>query len=479
MTLQLSDLWTEQRQAVDFLYERDHSLLLADIGMGKTVMVLTVLKAWLEEEVADRVLVLAPTRVCQQVWRQECGEWAHLRHTNIANLAGESLHKRKQAIEGTDMKYPADILLINYELLPWFMAEYPDGAGCNVLVCDEIDKLKSPKSQRFKGGVLPTGKRVPGMKRYRGIFDSVIGMTGTPVPNHLIDLWAQVFTVDGGKRLGDNFYRFRDEFFYPKKSWGGFTQFEPREFAAPEIEDCIADITYRIESSSASGVRPEVRELPVRWLELPRKLQEPYREMEKHFITDVGANTVTALNAGVQYGKLRQFAQGFVYTDEEGGFDELSSFKLKALDELISELQGQQLLIVYHYQAQAALLKRRYRRKIRFLGGGVSQSAANKTIDDWNAGRLQLLAVHPQSAGHGLNLQKSGAHHIVMLTLPETAGEYKQVVGRLARTSNKAKYVMIHRILAKRTVDADRVTAVHEKIVFQDDLLDRMKGRHQ
>ena len=464
-------LWPEQKQAIDFLYTRDHTLLLADIGMGKTVMVLTVLKEWLDDGVADRVLVAAPTRVCQQVWRQETEVWSHLAGLNIENLAGETLAVRKRRVAGD-----AKVLLINYELLPWFMAEYPRGAGCNVMVCDEVDKLKSPTSLRFKGGKLPNGKKAAGMKRYRENFETVIGMTGTPVPNHLLELWSQVYTVDGGSRLGDNYYRYRDAYFYPKKSWAGFTDYALLPGSNLTIEEKIADITFRIDSASGSGDRPEVRELPPRWLDLPGPATQVYKDMEKHYIADVGENTLTALNAGVQYGKLRQIAQGFSYIIPES-IRWHSKFKFDELDRLLSELQGQQLMVVYHYQAQADLLRKRFQKRIKLLGGGVSAGVANSAIEEWNAGELPILGVHPQSAGHGLNLQKSHAHHIAMLTLPESAGEYQQVVGRLARTGNNSKYVMVHKIMARKTVDEDRLLAVKGKVLSQDDILRRMKER--
>lgn len=476
-----SDLWPEQKDAIAFMYERDHTLLFADVGMGKTVMVLTVLKEWFDTGVADRVLVVAPTRVCQAVWRQEIAVWRHLDGLEAVCLAGASETARRAAVASD-----APILLLNYELLPWFMVTYPKAAGCNILVCDEIDKLKSPTSMRFRGGKSSKWKkRVPGMRQYRKLFETVIGMTGTPMPNHLLELWSQVYTVDGGERLGMNYYSdYRGKYFSATTTFGGFTKYHPLPGATFFVEEAIEDITFRIAATNGSGQRPEIRELPPRWLTLPSDLKKTYVSMERHFIAQVANEKLTAVSAGVQYGKLRQLAQGFAYTSDSDSRDnsllrrDLSGYKLRELDSLISELQGAQLMIVYHYRAQAEVMHIRFTPdKFRYLGGGVPKNHATETIRQWNNGELPLLGIHPASAGHGLNLQKSSAHHIVFLTLPESAGAYDQVIGRIARTGNQAKNVFVHYILARNTVDEDRLSVVKDKIVSQDSMLKRMQER--
>ena len=464
--LDRSNLWPEQEDAISFIYERDQWLLLADVGTGKTVMALTTIIEWFREGIADRVLVLAPTRVCQQVWAQEIGIWHHLCGLSAVNLAGRSETQRKEAVAGN-----AHILLLNYENLWWFMGEYEDAAGCNVLICDEIDKLKGHQTQRFKGD-----KYQRGMKHYRENFEIVGGMTGTPTPNHLLDLWAQVFIVDGGKRLGPKFWDFRQKFFYPEHAWSGHARWKPFADTSRLLEDAIEDITFRIEAATAPGVRPEVRELPPRWLALAPAAQKLYRKMERDYLVMIEDRRVSAADAAGRYGKLRQLAQGFAYPDDQDGSKWISRHKFRELKALVSELQGQQLMIVYHFKAQAEELRRQLP-GFEYIGGGVSQGYAQKQIKAWNAGDLELLGIHPQSAGHGLNLQHSGAHHICMLTLPESAGLYQQVVGRLARTSNEAAQVYVHKILAERTVDAERLLAVEGKITSQAEMLERMKAR--
>ena len=402
-----------QQPGIDFVYQGDQTLLLADVGTGKSVMMLTVLQEWAEEKIMDRALVVAPKRVCLETWMNEIDEWSHLskRKLRIACLAGADVKTRIHRIEMTDQSlvFGTNVLLINYELLPWLMAGYPNGLpGVNVLVCDEIDKLKDHKTKRFKGVPKRRGtKATPGMKDWRENFDIHVGMTGTPTPNHLLDLWAQVFIIDGGKRLGDNFYKFRDMHFY-QSDWGGF-KYEILPGREEYIFEQIRDITHRI--ASIPGVdTPEVVELPVRWVDLALSTRKEYKKLERDYIVMLKADDkeaeVEADNAGVLYGKLKQISQGFAYTDDDP--IHLSKEKYKELDSLISELQGQQLIIVYYFVEQLAELQRRYK-QLQFLGGGTTDAAAKMIIAEWNEGNIQLLALHPMSAGHGLNLQKSGA----------------------------------------------------------------------
>lgn len=510
-----NDFRLKQQVAMDHVYQRDQSLLLADVGTGKTVMLLTVLQDWLEEDITDRALVVAPKLVCTDTWMQERHSWSHLDVEPVC-LAGESAATRRLLIDDPANK----ILLINYELLPWLMAEYPDGVpDCNTLILDEVDKLKDHTSKRFAGvpkrrdndtrAIIPAK---PGVKEWRANFEIIVGMTGTPTPSRLLELWAQVYAIDGGKRLGDNYYKFRNAHFY-QDDWGGFSYaiLPGRE---EWIYNQIADITHRVASEPGRD-EPFVRELPPRWLELPAKVRKLYKELERNYIVEIkrnkryrelvarddltaseelelltlkdeGVHEIDASEgAAVLYGKLRQMSQGFVYVD--GGppvadtpvqFGEwLFRDKLTELDSLISELQGQQLMIVYHYREQVDELRKRYGRRLTHLGGGVSDADVVAAIDSWNSGELELLAVQPQSAGHGLNLQKSGAHHIVMLTLPETAGLMKQVIGRIARGGNPVGEVFVHRILIRNTVDEERNAVVAGKVMSQNDMLEAMEKR--
>ena len=479
-----SDLRPEQLAASEFVYRGDQSLLLADVGTGKTVIVLSALKRWIDEGICDRALIVAPKRVCTDVWEQETEEWEHLEALKppfIVSIAGESVRVRKTLL---DNALTHRIVLVNYENLPWLMETYPKGVkGFNVLVMDEIDKLKDPTTLRFKGrprrkdpltkNVVPA---ISGMKTWRENFDIHIGMTGTPTPNHLLDLWAQVYMVDGGQRLGSNYYRFRDRHFF-QTDWMGYA-YDILPGREQWIQERIADITFRLEQSKNM---PGVVETPIRWVDMSSRTRSVYKELAREYIVYLEravsgeVDRVEADNAAVVYGKLRQLCAGFLYVGADRETEWLSKVKFKELDNLISELQGQQLLIVYHYHAQLAELKRRYK-GLRHLGGGQSTAVATDTITEWNAGRLPFLALHPASAGHGLNLQKSHAAHIAMLTEPESAGLYTQVIGRLARTGG-ASTVFVHRILLRDSQDIEQDAAVHNKTLSQTELLNDMKAR--
>jgi len=484
--LNLNDLRPEQENAIDFLYEHDASLLLADVGTGKTVIVLTALAELMKDDHIGRVLVVAPKRVCNDVWETEEYEWSHFnRHTSVVSIAGSPPIVRATLLADRIWK----IVTVNYESLAWLMHEYPKGLqhlGFNVLVLDEIDKLKDPKSKRFKGTGAQHKKPHKGIKKWRQNFEFHIGMTGTPQPNNLLDIWSQVYMIDGGERLGDNYYAFRKTHFYQTDYLGYSFDILPGHEEI--IHDAIKDITFRIAIKPSDGL-PVLREMQPRWIDLPGPVAKQYRQLEKDYLLEVkrpptpgGAQvyTVEAESAGVLYGKLRQLAQGFLYCHDEQGkeFPEgLHSGKYTELDSLISELQGEQLIIVYHFAAQLKELIDRYGDKLGYLAGGVSDADASRYIEDWNAGELPLLAIQPQSAGHGLNLQKSGAHHIVMLTIPESAGMYQQVIGRLLRTGNTAPEIIVHSILTRSTIEVERLDVVHGKITNQQQLLDAMEAR--
>ena len=474
LLLTRSDLWEDQKKAIQFLYEKDNALLFADIGTGKTVIALTVMQQWLREGVADRVLVVAPKRVCTDVWVQECDEWSHL-DTHIACLAGRDAGTRARVLEQGKGLGP-DIVLINYENLPWLLKTYPKGVpDFNVLWFDEVDKMKAPGSLRFKGrGRKNSRTFMPGVRHWRENFEIVIGMTGTPVSNGLLDLWAQVYCIDGGRRLGQYITHYRREYFYQKDRQG--FKWEPFPTALENINRALVDITFRLESKR----KEEVIYTKPRYVNLPSGVLKKYKQMERDYITefksppdlDSQSYSVVALNAGVAYGKLRQMTAGFVYKseDEEGAIT-LHDKKYRELKQLVSELNGQQLIVVYQFKQQLEDLQKLFGKRLQTLD-------APGEFDRWNSGALQLLAIQPQSAGHGLNLQKSGAHHICFLTEPESAGLYNQVVGRLARTG-QTNTVFVHTIYARDTVDEDRAEVVNSKRTTLAATLDAIKRRQK
>ncbi len=477
------DLRPKQTDCINFIYVGYEALILADVGTGKTVIALTALRSWFRCSDAKRVLVLAPKRVCTDVWEQELDEWDHLRATiKVACAAGKNETERREIIEDESIQ----IVLLNYENLPWLMENYRK-PSFDTLVCDEIDKMKDRKSYRFKGHKwtdknTDVKRKYTGLKTYRKHFTNRIGLTGTPSGNHLLDLWAQAYIIDGGVSLGKSFDKFRRKYFY-QADWGGF-DWQPLPGSKDKIYEALAPITFRIERDDNI---PPLVELPPRYVDLSHANAKTYKKFEKDFLVILeGGESIESPHAAAAYGKLRQIANGFAYTEsvrEERGHKVtmqhtawLHRDKFKELDSLISELQGQQLMIVYHFKAQLDELLRKYA-YLWYIGGGVSDSQARETINNWNTKKIQLLALHPGSAGHGLNLQKSGANHICMLTEPESAGMYEQVVGRLRRTGNTAGSIFIHRILTRNTIDIEQDAKVHGKLQTQAEFLAAMQER--
>ena len=486
--LTFDDLTAEQQAGIEFIYDHDETLLLADVGTGKTVMAYTAIQELMEDGHVGRALVVAPKKVCLDAWATEIDVWEHLDRSILrpSVIAGENSNKRQHIIDN-----PGGVIVCNYENLIWLMTTYPQGLpDVDMIVLDEVDKLKAHNSKRFKGAPRRKGKRLyDGMMRYRERFRLRVGMTGTPRPKHLLNLWAQAYTLDGGAALGDDYHKFKKAHFY-QSDWGGF-KFEPLPGREQWIYDQIAPFTFRIAKREGDG-RPVTRELPVRRLELPPAVRAEYRQLEKEYVVYLQrkkrgeATVVEAENAAVKYGKLKQIAQGLVYDlgemdpetrkRERLGVVEAHTVKFDALDERISELQGEPYMIVYEYQSQLEWLQKKYPH-LEYLGGGLSDKAASDVIARWNANDIELLALHPASAGHGLNLQKGGANHIGMLTLPESAGLFEQVVGRLSRPGNSSAYVYVDLFLMRGTIDEERNLVVHGEIDDQADMLAYMEAR--
>ena len=426
----LADLREDQRDAIDFIGDGEDSLIYADVGAGKTVIALT---ATLRHP-GYRWLVLAPRKVCLNTWQQECAQWEHLRDLPIAVAIGTPA-QRRQVIHDS-----APVTLLNYENLLWLLETY-DPLPFDALICDEIDKLKDPKSKRFKA----FRKRIQHLKKR-------VGMTGTPAGNHLLDLWAQAFIVDGGASLGTSFYKFRAEFFYQ----ADYAGYDWRPFPGAE-EKIYAKLDGLVFVSRNPEGMPAVVDLPPRFIDLPAPLLKTYRKFERALALKFpDGGEVEAANSAVMSGKLQQFASGFLYRDD-GDTELVHNEKYIDLADLISELQGQQLMVCYFFQAELAELQRRYR-GLAYLGGGTTDAADAATIAAWNSGQLQLLAIHPGSAGHGLNLQFAKPKHVYFLTRPWAPGTVEQVVGRIKRPGGAAT-VFMHTPVCRGTRDEDVLIA--------------------
>ncbi len=451
-----SDLDMDQRMAIDFIDDGEDSLLCADVGTGKTVIALTAAKVALATDRVSRWIVFAPLLVATDTWANESLEWEHLDARDVAIACGDE-HQRRNALNSA-----ARIVVINYENLSWLMDEYPDKDDFpfDGIIFDEIDKLKSVSSNRFKS-----------LRNRIKMFRKRIGLTGTPVPNNLLELWGQVYMVDGGQSFGRSFYTWRQKYFYPID----YKQYTWRPFESTKnvLIDKISDLTMRLKAKGLPKVVPTTPAL----LTMGDDHRALYDELEREYylqIDDDKGNTreVDVANSAVLVGKLQQVCAGFSYVD--GGKEAIwhSTAKFDWLNQLIYRMPDQ-MLIFYHYKEELAMLQKMIP-DIPYLSG-VTPRVARREINDWNEGRIQLLALHPASAGHGLNLQKSNARDIAFLTWPWSGGLYKQVVGRLARRGNKAKQINIHTALFENTMDEQVFNAVTGKMTGLETFLDDLE----
>ena len=427
-----------QDDAADFLFENDRAMILASVGAGKTALSLTAMAAMIECGHVKRWLVCAPKRVCTNVWPVELPKWAP---TLRMALAVGSPAQRAKALADPD----ADVVVINYDNLDKLdtLADF-DG-----IVFDELTRLKNPSGRRFKA-----------LEKLLKTVNVRWGLTGSFTSNGLEDVFGQCKIVDQGL-LGRSKGAFLQQYFHcVNRDFGEWT---PAPGALEQVMARIKPATYVLESSEYKDKLPPCHAVEVRCVLDDRK---PYEEMKKDFVVRFGTDEIVALNGGAVTTKLQQMASGFVY-NREGSTPThwFSAHKFDRLDEVLAENQRANTLIVYNYQEELAELKRRYPHA--------------QTIDDtdvvrrWNDGKVELLLVHPKSAGHGLNLQHGG-HHMIFVSLPWSLELYEQTVGRLHRSGQKHD-VWVYVMLAEKTIDERIWAALHDKRAVSDIALDELR----
>jgi len=405
-------------------------MILAPVGAGKTAITLTAMSDILARGHCDRWLVLAPKRVCLSVWPVEVKKWAE--HMKLAVAVGTPA-QRKAAFESD-----ADIVVTNYDNIPSIDPKNFDG-----IVFDELTRLKNPSGKRFKY-----------LLKILDQFQIRWGLTGSFTSNGLEDVFGQCKVVDQAL-LGRSKGAFLQQYFYCiNREYG---QWEPVPGALPKIMEAIKPATYVLEPGEYKDKLPPLHVVEIRCdMDLT-----PYETLKKDFVLELG-QTITAPTAAVVTQKLQQLAGGFVYG--EAGPEWLSGHKFDMLDDILEENQHANTIVVYNYKEELAELKRRF---------NVATIDEPNAIDRWNEGKTQLLAIHPKSAGHGLNLQLGG-NKIVFLSLPWSLELYEQTIGRLHR-SGQTRDVWCYVIICNKTIDERIFAALHDKRTLAEIALEELK----
>ena len=435
-----------QQYAIDFIKSHKTSAVLLDMGLGKTVITLTALNDLLFDRFEiSRVLVIAPLRVARNTWPQEMGKWEHLKHLRYSVVVGtekERLHALRQR---------ASLYIINRENVPW-LVEKTDFTY-DAIVIDELSSFKNWGSKRFKA-----------LMKVRPLAKRIIGLTGTPSGNGLMDLFAEFKVLDMGVRLGRFITKYRQDYFKPDKRNGQVVfSYAPLPGAEERIYEKISDIT--ISMKAADHLRmPELieSEYSVRMNEEEKKM---YAEMCEQLVLQMKGDEVTAANAGVLSGKLAQMANGAVYTDD-GATLHIHDRKLDALEDIVESMNGKPLLVAYWFRHDAERIEERL---------ACVRLDTDDAIARWNRGEIPVALIHPASAGHGLNLQ-SGGSTLVWFGITWSLELYQQTVARLYRQGQNSNTVVVQHIIAEGTIDERILRALKRKDKTQTALIEAVKA---
>lgn len=441
-----------QQYAIQHVLDNPSCGLFLDMGLGKTVSTLTAVDALINDlfEV-KKVLVIAPKRVAEDTWTTEASKWDHLRHLRLSVVIGTE-KQRKQALAEK-----ADIYVINRENVAWLVGLYQSAWPFDMVVGDELSSFKSSKSIRFKA-----------LKMIRPLVKRFVGLTGTPTPNGLIDLWPQVYLLDMGARLGKTITSYREKYFTPGKRNGAIVyDYKLRDDSEKTIYERIGDICVSMKAEDYLTLPKRIDEQIT--VHLEAKELKAYEDFEREKVLELeNSEEISAVNAAALSTKLLQYSNGAVY-NENREVKEIHSAKLEALEELVESANGQSVLIFYSFKHDISRITKKLKAyKPREL-------KTTEDIADWNAGKIQVLLAHPASAGHGLNLQ-AGGHIVVWFSLNWSLELYQQANARLHRQGQQ-KPVMVYHLIAAKTIDEDVMTALAGKAEKQDALLNAIKAR--
>lgn len=451
------DLHEYQRDCVDHIMSRTHCALFLEMGLGKTVTTLTAINKLMYEELdIDKTLVIAPKRVAENVWTQEAQMWEHLKHLRIVVVTGSAKQRRRALLE------KADIYVIGRDNTAWLCTQYGGGMlPFDMLVIDELSSFKNPQSVRFKA-----------LKNVQPSFSRVVGLTGTPAPNGLIDLWSQIYLLDRGERLGKFIGQYRNTYFTQAASNGHIVYryaLKGKEYEK-EIHRKISDICISMKAKDYLEL-PETIVNPI-YLNMSDQDLEAYNEFEKELVMELidemgGETEISVMHAGALSNKLLQFANGAVY-DKSKNWHEIHDVKIQEVQEIIENSNSPVLIAWAFKHDEARLLQALKKYKPRPLKD-------TQDIIDWNNGDIKVLLMHPASGGHGLNLQHGG-NNTVWFGQTWSLELYQQLNARLDR-QGQTKPVILHKLLVKKTIDIDVAKAIDRKSGSQEALMQAVKAR--
>lgn len=436
-----------QQYATDFIIKRDISAILLSMGLGKSIITLSAVEElMLNHFDVRKVLIIGPIRVVSSTWPNEIQKWDHLKHLSYSVVVGNETDRQKA------LKQQAHIYLINRENVDWLVNKSGYHFDFDMVVIDELSSFKSYSSKRVKSLL----KVRPKIKR-------IVGLTGTPSSNGLMDLWAQFRILDFGERLGRFITHYRNTYFVPDKRNGAVVySYKPQANAEERIYDAISDIAISMQASDYLSLPECVMNEVI--VQLDEKDKKVYNTLKQEMVTKIKDIEIDVVNAASLSNKLLQMASGSVYDENKISY-QIHDKKLDALEDLIEGANGKPVLIAYWFKSDLERISQRFQ---------IREIKTDEDIRDWNEGKIPIALIHPASAGHGLNLQEGGSTFI-WFSLTWSLELYQQANARLHRQGQK-ETVVIHHIIAKGTIDEDVMKALKKKDKTQMALLNAVKA---
>lgn len=442
-----------QQYCIDQVLQKPALGLFLDMGLGKSAISLMAVNELKYGRFAvQKVLVIAPKKVAEATWQREIAKWDNVKHLRVSAVLG-SQAKRIRALNT-----PADLYIINRENVVWLVDYYQNAWPFDMVIVDEFSSFKSHSAKRFKA-----------LAAIRGHIKRFIGLTGTPSPNGLGDLWSQVYLLDRGERLGKYYTHFRERYFEPgKRDRYVVYSYDPKDGAEQDILDKISDICISMRSSDYLQL-PQIvyDEVPVA---LSAKAQRSYDELERRMVLELPDDIIDVTSAAALSNKLQQLANGAIY-DEDHNVREIHDCKIEAFMELVEQLNGEHAIVFYNFVFdRQRLLKALEGTKLRVK---VFEGAQDEIA--WNLGKIDILLAHPASTAYGLNLQEGG-HHVIWFGLNWSLELYQQANKRLHR-QGQTKPVIVHHLISVGTRDEDLADALERKDKSQEWVLRSLKAR--